>query len=52
MDTPVPLVDDGLGNSASLLNAGDGRRAGHRDVSVLDGGAHDWAGATGNSLEQ
>ena len=28
------------------------QRAGHNDVSVLDGGAHDWAKTTGNPLEQ
>jgi len=33
--------------AASLL-----ARAGHRDVSVLDGGPQDWADATGNDLER
>jgi hydroxyacylglutathione hydrolase len=28
------------------------QRAGHRAVSVLDGGAHDWATATGQTLDQ
>jgi rhodanese-related sulfurtransferase len=32
---------------ASLL-----QRAGHRDVAVLLGGAHDWADATGRALEE
>ncbi|GAA3119564.1 MBL fold metallo-hydrolase [Planomonospora alba] len=32
--------------AASLL-----RRAGHREVSVLSGGPHDWARCTGSSLE-
>ena len=28
------------------------QRAGHSAVSVVDGGAHDWAKATGNPLDQ
>jgi hydroxyacylglutathione hydrolase len=62
----VPIVDEGLGNSAVtgrpvVLMCGHGERAttaasvlerpGHSAVAVLTGGPPDWAEATGGRLE-
>ncbi len=62
--TVIPLVDEGLGNSAYLADLTDGHalaveasrdrrlvRAGHPYVAVLDGGPQEWAESTGQSLE-
>ncbi|HEU4946992.1 MAG TPA: hypothetical protein VFT31_07545 [Kribbella sp.] len=62
----VPVVDDGLGNSSYLVDLSDGRalavdpsrdlralraEAERRDlIVVLEGGAEDWAIATGKTL--
>lgn len=59
-DLPViPLVDEGLGNSAHLVDLGDGRalaivlgRAGVADAALLIGGPQDWANAaTGRAVQ-
>ncbi|GAB3551394.1 hypothetical protein J2S53_000858 [Actinopolyspora lacussalsi] len=61
----VPLVDEGLGNSAYLVDVSGMRQlaategtqvlasaAGHRDLAVLEGGPQDWTTTTGRSLEE
>ena len=61
-DHLIPLVDEGLGNSAAVVMCGHGeramtaasllQRAGRRGLAVLAGGAGDWAAATGRSLQE
>lgn len=56
----VPLVDEGLGNSAYLLDLGEERamsgasllaRAGRTDLAVLAGGLGHWSTVTGEMLQ-
>jgi hypothetical protein len=57
-DHLIPLVDEGLGNSAYLADCdevdlgGLRPRAGHDGLAVLAGGAAGWAAATGRPLQE
>jgi hypothetical protein len=50
----IPSVDEGLGNSACLVDLADGRAPAvdaSRDVAVFGGGRQDWSEATGRPVE-